>query len=57
MPIDLVFDKARDHADTTNPSDYVDQLREAMKMTREIVDSHLKNAKKKQKKYQTRRRE
>jgi len=51
LPIDLVFDKARDHADSKNLSDYVDQLREAMVKTREIVDSHLKNAKKKQKKY------
>ncbi|XP_060557360.1 uncharacterized protein LOC132717812 [Ruditapes philippinarum] len=50
LPIDTMFENAREHTSNKNTREYIDDLKERMERTRQIVEQHTDKAKQKQKK-------
>jgi hypothetical protein len=56
LPIDLTFEKAKgDDIQNNNTNDYIEELKERMEKTQQIVKKHLEKAKIKQKEYYDKR--
>jgi transposase InsO family protein len=56
LPIDLTFEKAKDDdIQNNNTNDYIEELKERMEKTQQIVKKHMEKAKVKQKEYYDKR--
>ncbi|XP_060603470.1 ESF1 homolog [Ruditapes philippinarum] len=51
LPIDSVFAQATEETTSKTPTEYIDDLKNYISTTRQIVEEHTKRAKEKQKKY------